>query len=39
MEWSASGNEYEKLVLRMNTPRFVPSPSTNSSFWVRICVL
>ncbi|KAE8055173.1 hypothetical protein FH972_012034 [Carpinus fangiana] len=23
MEWSASGNEYEKLVLRMNTPRVV----------------
>ena len=37
MDWPSSLNEYEKLVIRMNTPRFVPFPSSvNSTPWVWI---
>ena len=31
MDWPSSLNEYEKLVIRMNTPRFVPFPSSVNS--------
>lgn len=38
MELSAWGDEFEKLVFRMNTPRFVPA-SSSAKFQGQVLVL